>query len=123
LPVPAPRPYSGPISGPWSTFTFLSSEAHTIALGEPVSLTTRVVDLSRPHFHPTGTVVFMADGKRLGTAKLHDGKATLTTTALPVGRVRVRVLYLGTTKFRSSRSDILFERVDARGPDARQRDH
>jgi hypothetical protein len=82
-----------------------------MALGQPVSLTTRVVDLDRPDFHPTGTVVFMADGKRLGTAKLHDGKATLTTSALPAGHVRVRVVYLGTTRFKPSRSDILFERV------------
>jgi hypothetical protein len=116
LPVPAPRPYSGPIFGRWSTFTFLSSEPHRIALGQPVSLTTRVADLGRPNFDPTGTVVFMADGKRLGTAKLHDGKATLTTAALPAGHVRVRVLYLGTTKFKSSRSDILFERVTDAAP-------
>jgi hypothetical protein len=60
----------------------------------------------------------MADGTRLGTADLQAGTATLTTASLPAGRHRVRVVYLGTTDFRQSRSATLIERVGARRPDA-----
>jgi hypothetical protein len=74
-------------------------------------LTARVADLSRLRLNPTGTVVFVAGGTRVGTADLHAGKATLTMATLPAGRVRVRVLYVGTADFRRSRSAILIERV------------
>jgi hypothetical protein len=65
----------------------------------------------------------MADGTRMGTADLQAGKATLTTAMLPAGQDRVRVVYLGTTDFRQSRSAILIERVGARRPDAPPADH
>jgi hypothetical protein len=65
----------------------------------------------------------MAGGTRLGTAQLQAGTATLTTAALPAGPNRVRVVYLGTTDFRQSRSAILIERVGARRPDAQLGDH
>jgi Bacterial Ig-like domain (group 3) len=107
-----------PSSNPWSTRTFLSIKPRSTALGQPVILTATVADLSRPQFNPTGTVAFMAGGTRLGTADLQAGKATLTMAALPAGRDRVRVVYLGTTDFRQSRSAILIERVGARAPDA-----
>ena len=106
-----------------STRTFLSIKPRSTALGQPVILTARVADLSRPQFNPTGTVAFMAGGTRLGTADLQAGKATLTTATLPAGRDRVRVVYLGTTDFRQSRSATLIERVGARRPDARPGDH
>jgi hypothetical protein len=54
----------------------------------------------------------------MGTADLQAGKATLTTATLPAGRDRVRVVYLGTTDFRQSRSAILIERVGPRRSDA-----
>ena len=60
----------------------------------------------------------MAGGTRLGTADLQAGEATLTTAALPAGPDRVRVVYLGTTDFRQSRSAILIERVGAGRLDA-----
>jgi len=60
----------------------------------------------------------MAGGTRLGTADLKAGTATLTTATLPAGRHRVRVVYLGTTDFRQSRSAIRIERVGANRSDA-----
>ncbi len=123
-PRPAPKLQStSPSSKPLSTRTFLSIKPRSTALGQPVILTARVADLSRPQFNPTGTVAFMAGGTRLGTAELQGGMATLTTAALPAGRDRVRVVYLGTTDFRQSRSAILIERVGARRPDAPPGDH
>jgi hypothetical protein len=101
-----------------STRTFLSIKPRSTALGQPVILTARVADLSRPQLNPTGTVAFMAGDTRLGTADLEAGEATLTAT-LPAGRDRVRVVYLGTTLFRQSRSAIRIERVGAHRPDAR----
>jgi hypothetical protein len=86
-------------------------------------LTARVADLNRLQSNPTGTVAFMAGATRLGTADLQAGEATLTTAIFPAGRDRVRVVYLGTTDFRQSRSATLIERVGARRPDARPGDH
>jgi hypothetical protein len=106
-----------------ATRTFLSAKPGSTALGQPVVLTARVADLSRPQFNPTGTVAFVAGGTRLGTAELQAGKATLTMATLPAGRDRVRVVYLGTTDFRQSRSAILVERVAAGRPDAPLGDH
>jgi hypothetical protein len=65
----------------------------------------------------------MAGSTPLGTADLQAGTATLTTAALPAGPDRVRVVYLGTTDFRQSRSAILMERVGERRPDAPLGDH
>jgi hypothetical protein len=114
-PRPAPKVRSAsPSSQPLATRTVLSIKPRSTALGEPVILTAGVADLSHPH----GTVAFMAGGTRLGTADLQAGTATLTTTALPAGRPRVRVVYLGTTDFRQSRSAIWIERVGASRSDA-----
>jgi hypothetical protein len=93
------------------------------ALGQPVFLTARVADLSDPQLNPTGTVAFMAGDTRLGTADLQAGTATLTTATLPAGRHRVRVVYLGSTDFRQSRSAIWIERVGASRSDAPPADH
>ncbi len=119
------KPAAPPRSAPrvQSTRTFLSIKPRSMALGQPVILTARVADLSRPQFHPTGTVAFMAGGTRLGTADLQAGEATLTTAALPAVEVRIRVVYLGTTDFRPSRSATLIERAGARRPAARSGDH
>jgi streptogramin lyase len=127
-PAPPPRPAprvqsSSPSSRPLSTRTFLSIKPGSTALGRPVILTARVADLSRPQFNPTGTVAFVAGGARLGTADLQAGKATLTMAALPAGRDRVRVVYLGTNDFSRSRSAVLIESVAARRPDATPGDH
>ena len=108
---------------PLSTRTFLSIKPRPTALGQPVILTARVADLSRPQFNPTGTVAFVAGGTRLGTADLQAGEATLTMATLPAGRDRVRVVYLGTTDFRQSRSAVVIERVGAGRPDAPAGDH
>ena len=121
--TPAPAASPRPAPKLQSTRTFLSIKPRSTALGQPVILTARVADLSRPQFHPTGTVAFMAGGTLLGTADLQAGKATLTMATLPAGRDRVRVVYLGTTDFRQSRSAILIERVGARRPDATPGDH
>jgi Bacterial Ig-like domain (group 3) len=106
-----------------ATRTVLSIKPRSTALGQPVILTARVADLSHPRFNPTGTVAFMAGGTRLGTADLQAGTATLTTDTLPAGRHRVRVVYLGTTDFRQSRSAIRIERVGASRSDAPPADH
>ena len=118
-PRPAPKVRSAsPSSKPSATRTVLSINPRSTALGQPVILTARVADLSHPRFNPNGTVAFMAGGTRLGTADLKAGTATLTTATLPAGRHRVRVVYLGTTDFRQSRSAIRIERVGANRSDA-----
>jgi Bacterial Ig-like domain (group 3) len=94
-----------------------------MALGQPVILTARVADLRHALSNPTGTVAFMDGANRLGTSDLQAGKATLTTAALPAGRDRIRVVYLGTSDFRKSRSATLLARVGARRGDARPSDH
>jgi hypothetical protein len=88
-----------------------------------VILTARVADLSRPQLDPTGTVVFMAGGTRLGTAELQAGKATLTIAVLPTGRNRLRVVYVGTTDFEPSRSAIMIERIGTRLLNSRPGDY
>jgi hypothetical protein len=101
----------------------LSIKPRSTALGQPVILTARVADLSHPRFNPTGRVAFMDGGTRLGTADLQAGTATLTTATLPAGRHRIRVVYLGATDFRQSRSPIRIERVGASRSDAPPANH
>jgi virginiamycin B lyase len=123
-PRPSPKlPSALPSSKPWFTRTFLSIKPRSMAFGQRVILTAKVADLSRPQLIPIGTALFMAGDTSLGLADLQAGKATLTTGTLPAGRVRVRVVYLGTTDFRQSRSAISIERVGARRAQAPPGDH
>jgi hypothetical protein len=51
---------------------------------------------------PTGSVTFFNNGNQLGTATLANGKATYSTTALPVGNNVITFTYAGDANFNAN---------------------
>ncbi|RFU39809.1 cell wall anchor protein [Actinomadura logoneensis] len=84
------------------TTTTLTTSTEEQTHGEPVTLTARV---ECEDGTPTGTVVFEADGVRLGTAELQDGTATLTVSDLDVGEHVITAHYEGDRLCGPSTSD------------------
>lgn len=75
--------------------------------GEGVVLEATVVAPAPSTAAPVGSVTFAAGGTSLGTAPLSDGKATLTTTALPVGASAVTATFGGTSELTGSTSAVV----------------
>ena len=84
------------------TTTTLSASPTSLAQGGSVTLTATV---SGSGGTPTGSVQFLNGNTVLGTGALSGGKATLVTTALPVGTLSLTAVYQGDTNFSSSTSN------------------
>ena len=68
----------------------ITSSRNPSSPGQAVTFTAAI---SSPTVTVTGPVTFTAGTKVLGTAQLSRGKATFTTSALPIGSTRVQVTY------------------------------
>ncbi len=68
----------------------ITSSRNPSSLGQAVTFTAAI---SSPTVTVTGPVTFTAGTKVLGTVQLSRGKATFTTSALPIGSTRVQVTY------------------------------
>jgi hypothetical protein len=71
--------------------------------GQAVTFSAKVTS---PTVTPTGPVTFTAGTTRLGTAQLSGGKATLTTSSLPVGSTKVTVTYNGDSNIAKSSASV-----------------
>jgi hypothetical protein len=96
----------------------LSSAGNVITVGQSVTFTSLVVaasgGLSGP---PTGTVTFTVNGTPVATPQLDNtGKATFTTTSLPVGTDTVVASYNGDNNFAGGSSGTLVMTVKALPP-------
>jgi hypothetical protein len=87
-----------------STATVVTATPATVAQGKPVVLAATVSVNTPGAGTPTGTVQFFANGSLVGSAPLSGGKATLTTTTLPVGMIKITANYLGDANFTASNS-------------------
>jgi hypothetical protein len=89
------------IVNPAASTTTVVSSVNPSSFGQAVTLTATVTSTAGT---PAGTVDFNSNGIGLGSATLTGGKATLTTTALPVGTDSIVAAYLGSSDFRTSTS-------------------
>ncbi len=101
-----------------TTTTSLSSSHPDATLGESVTFTA-IVSADDSRDATTGTVTFKNGGTTIGTATLTPGLsgthtvgiATLTTTSLPVGTLKITAVYGGSTDFDPSTSPVFTEVV------------
>ncbi len=85
------------------TLTALRASNSSAALGQSVTFTATVSDLSPGGATPTGgTITFSDQGGALGSETLVNGAAEFTTTSLSAGTNTVTVSYGGTTEFAPS---------------------
>lgn len=85
------------------TSTALSASPNPATAGGSVLLTANVSATSGSGT-PEGAVTFFVGAMSLGTESLSSGKATLTTSAIPVGSNQVTAVYAGDSNFTSSTS-------------------
>ena len=81
----------------------ITSSPNPSAQGQAVNFTAKI---SSPTVTPTGPVTFTAGQTVLGTAQLSGGKATLTTSSLPVGSTKVTVTYNGDSNIAKSSASV-----------------
>jgi len=62
--------------------------------------------ITSPTVMPTGPVTFMVGKIVLGTGQLNGGKATLTTSSLPLGTVKVTATYYGNSNISKSSASV-----------------
>ena len=95
-----------------ATKTSLASAPNPSSYLEPVTLNAEVGAASGGTVPPNGeTVRFLQGTTELGSAELHGGKATLTTTALPVGSDSITAAYSGDSNFAGSTSIVVKQAV------------
>jgi len=93
---------------PLASTTTLTASSVSAASGSSVTLTATVAPPSGSSIVPTGTVTFLDGGVTLGTGTLNaSGKATYTTTALPVGTDSITAKYAGDAVYTASTSSAL----------------
>ena len=99
------------------TSTALTSSPNPGNAGQPVTFTATVSSASGV---PTGSVTFFScttstcgTTTSLGTGTLSSGKATLTSSALPVGTTYVEVVYAGSAGYTGSTSNVVTQVVRA----------
>ena len=100
-----------PVSGLIATSTKLASSSNPSTYGEVVTFTAVVTSVVGAP--PNGeTVSFMKGKTVLGTGKLSDGSASLTTSSLPVGTNSITAVYGGDSNFAGSTSKAVKQVVD-----------
>jgi Bacterial Ig-like domain (group 3)/FG-GAP-like repeat len=82
----------------------ITSTPNPSTLGQAVTFTATVTS---PTVIPTGPVTFMVGTKVLGTAQLGSGKATFTTSTLPVGSTKVTAIYYGDSNIAKSSASVV----------------
>ena len=86
-----------------TTMTVVSS-LYPSKQGKSVKFTATVAS---PTVTPTGTVIFTAGAAVLGTVNLAGGKASVTTSTLPVGSTTVTATYNGTANIQGSMGSVV----------------
>ena len=81
----------------------LTSSPNPSTQGQAVTFTAQITS---PTVQPTGPVTFTAGKTVLGTAQLSNGKAKLTTSALPVGSTKVTATYYGDSNIAKSSASV-----------------
>jgi hypothetical protein len=89
-----------------TTVTLTSSVAHPVS-SQLVQFTVTVAPVSPATTTPTGTVNFFSDGQAIGSATLSSGKATISTTTLPLGGHAITAVYEGDSNYPSNTSSPL----------------
>jgi surface antigen len=82
----------------------LTSSPNPSTQGQAVTFTAKITS---PTVIPTGPVTFTAGKTVLGTAQLSGGKASLTTSSLPVGSTKVTVTYYGDSNIAKSSASVI----------------
>ena len=98
------------------TTTTLSSSVDPSDYGQKVTFTATVAAVVTGSGKPTGSVEFLDGSTVLSTVTLNSAdKATYTTTAftLPVGGDSITAVYMGSTKFETSTSNVVTQTVNA----------
>ena len=81
----------------------LTSSPNPSTQGQTVTFTAKI---SSPTVKPTGPVTFAAGKIVLGTSQLSGGRATLTTSALPLGATKVTATYYGDSNISKSLASV-----------------
>lgn len=92
------------VVNPASTTTSITSSVNPSSAGQPVTFTAKVTS---PTTKVTGTVTFVAGETDLGTIPLSGGKASVTTSTLPVGTTKVTASYNGTANISGSGASLM----------------
>ncbi len=96
---------------PYSTVTTVTSSTNPSRTGQPVTLTATVTADGMPV--TSGTVTFVRSNKLIGRAALGaDGTASLTTSALPQGDVRIQAAFGGNPDDFGSVSQVFIQAVN-----------
>ena len=82
----------------------LTSSPNPSTPGQPVTFTAKI---SSPTVTPTGLVTFTSGKTVLGTGQLSGGKATFTTSSLPVGTTKVTATYYGNSNIAKSSASVI----------------
>jgi hypothetical protein len=98
-----------PLAGPAPTSTSVISSSNPSTFGQSVTFTATVTATSGT---PTGMVTFKDGTTTLGMGTLSGGKATFTTSTLPVGTHSITALYGGDVNFAGSTSPVLSQIVN-----------
>ena len=98
-------------SSEYATVTVLASSNPFPSAGQRVTLTANVNAIARVSGTAPGVVTFVSGTTTLGTAALRNGKAKLTTSALPFGQTPIVAIYGGSSNLEPSRSAALIETV------------
>jgi hypothetical protein len=96
---------------PANTTTELTSSVNPARTGQAVTLTAIVSPVAPDAGKPAGVVEFLRDSTVIGTGVVNDGSATLTTSALPAGKLQLRARYVGTSNHAGSVSALLVQTV------------
>ncbi len=96
-----------------ATTTNLAASRLRVRKGKRLSLTSTVLTRGQAP-QPGGRVVFKNNGRRLGSARLVNGKVSLSTTRLKRGRHRMVAVYRGDAFNAPSRSRVLVLTVTPR---------
>lgn len=82
----------------------LTASPNPSTVGQSVTFTAKI---SSPTVTPTGPVTFSEGKTVLGTTQLSGGKATFTSSSLPVGSTRVTVTYYGNSNIAKSSASVI----------------
>jgi Bacterial Ig-like domain (group 3)/Domain of unknown function (DUF4397) len=97
-------------NGQPSTVTTLDSSPNPSVVGQPVTITAKVVGY--PDGTPTGTVTFFDNGTQIGTGTLNSGVATMQTSSLAAGTHPLTAQYAGSGNFPGSTSAVVNQIVN-----------
>ncbi len=110
-PAPSPTAAPSPKGGPLRTQTTLKTRSKSAASGARVTFTAIVRIKGKARKTPAGMVAFTDGSTVIATVPLKVGRASFTTSNLPIGRNSLRAAYAGAANVEPSKSALLIERV------------